>query len=81
VFTSLCHDREVDFLEEADRRLKRDSAPDLGGTTDKDDGKQLEDNLQTRHERLKTGDYKASPIKRVWIAKDKSQKRPIGLSE
>jgi len=31
--------------------------------------------------RLKAGSYKASPIKRVWIEKDKQKKRPIGLSE
>ena len=72
---------DVDFLEEAYRRLKRDSAPGLRGTTFKDYGKQLEDNLQALHKRLKTGSDKASPIKRVWIDKDKSKKRPIGLSE
>ena len=30
---------------------------------------------------MKTGSDKATPIKRVWIDKDKSKKRPIGLSE
>jgi len=81
VFTALCHDREVDFFEQADRRLKRDSAPDLSGITDKDDGQQREDNLQALPKRLKTGSDKATPLKRVGIDKDKSKKRPIGLSE
>ena len=81
VFTSLCHYMDVTFLEEAYWRLKRASAPGLSGTTFKDYGKQLEENLQALHARLKAGSYKASPIKRVWIEKDKQKKRPIGLSE
>ena len=81
VFTSLCHYMDVAFLEEAYWRLKRDSAPGLSGTTFKDYGKQLEENLHALHGRLKTGSYEASPIKRVWIDKDKQKKRPIGLSE
>jgi len=81
VFTSLCHFMDVGFLEEAYWRLKRSSAPGLSGTTFKDYGKQLEENLQALHARLKTGCYEASPIKRVWIEKDKQKKRPIGLSE
>ncbi len=81
VFTSLCHTMDVAFLEEAYWRLKRDSAPGLSGITFRDYGKQLEENLQTLHERLKTGSYKASPIKRVWIDKDRNKKRPIGLTE
>ena len=81
VFTSLCHYMDVAFLEEAYWRLKRASAPGLSGTTFKDYGKQLEENLQSLHARLKAGRYKASPIKRVWIDKDKQKKRPISLSE
>lgn len=81
MFTSLCHYMDVAFLEEAYWRLKRDSAPGLSGTTFKDYGKQLEENLQALHVRLKTGRYKASAIKRVWIDKAKGKKRPIGLSE
>ena len=49
VFTS---HMDVDVLEEAYRRLKRDSAPGLSGITYKDYGKQLEDNLQALHKRL-----------------------------
>jgi len=71
VFTSLCHYMDLDFLEEAYWRLKHSSAPGLSGTTFKGYGKQLTENLQELHERLKTGRYDASPIKRVWIDKDK----------
>ncbi len=81
VFTSLCHYMDVDFLEEAYWRLNRNSAPGLSGITFKDYGKQLNDNLQTLHRRLTTGQYKASAIKRIWLEKDRDRKRPIGLSE
>ncbi len=80
VFTSLCHYMDVDFLEEAYWRLNRNSAPGLSGITFKDYGKQLNDNLQTLHRRLTTGQYKASAIKRIWLEKDRDRKRPIGLS-
>ena len=46
VFTSLCHYMDVTFLEEAYWRLKRTSVPGLSGTTFKNYGKQLEENLQ-----------------------------------
>jgi len=81
VFTSLCHYMDVVFLEEAYWRLKRNSAPGLSGITFKDYGEQLDENLHALHKRLKTGSYKASAIKRVWIDKDRQRKRPIGLSE
>jgi len=81
VFTSLCHHLDEVFLEEAYWRLKRTSAPGLSGITFKDYGRELAENLHELHTRLKTGRYKASPIKRVWIDKDRSGKRPIGLSE
>ncbi len=69
------------FLEQAYWRLKRDSAPGLSGTTFKDYGQDLAANLRELHQRLKTGRYKASPIRRVWIDKGRHRKRPIGLSE
>ena len=71
VFTSLCHTMDEAFLAEAYWRLKRSSAPGLSGITFKDYGRELSENLHELHTRLKTGRYKASPIKRVWIDKDR----------
>jgi len=81
VFTSLIHHIDVDFLREAYRRLRKDSAPGLSGKTAKDYAAELETNLNDLHQRLKEGKYVAPLIKRVWIEKDGGKKRPIGLSE
>ncbi len=40
----------------------------------------LEDNLRSLHERLKAGQYRHQPIRRVHIPKDPGKTRPIGIS-
>jgi RNA-directed DNA polymerase len=58
-FTSLNHYLDVDWLREAYRRLRKDSAPGYDGQTVADYGKDLEANLQSLLERAKSG--KVSP--------------------
>ncbi len=68
VFISLCHYMDTAFLEEAYWRLKRDSAPGLSGTTFKDYGKQLEENLQIQRKQ------------RYLISGSRREKRPVGTT-
>jgi len=82
VFISLAHRMDVDFLREADRRVRKDGAPGLSGVTAKEYAENLTANLEDLHERLKSQEYVAPMIKRVWIDKDGGKKkRPIGLTE
>jgi len=81
VFISLAHRMDQDFLMEAYRRVRKDSAPGLTGVTAKDYAKNLTANLKDLHLRLKRKHYIAPKIKRVWIDKEGGKKRPIGLSE
>ena len=78
--TSLHHDLDVDWLREAYRRLRKDSAPGHDGRTVADSGKDLETNRQALLDRAKSGSYVAPPVKRVHIPKGTGKAtRPIGI--
>jgi group II intron reverse transcriptase/maturase len=80
-FLSLAHHIDVDFLREAYRRTRKDGAPGVDGQTAADYEENLEENLRDLLDRFKSGRYKASPVRRVYIPKgsDPSKKRPIGV--
>jgi RNA-directed DNA polymerase len=79
-FTSLNHYLDVDWLREAYRQLRRDSAPGHDGQTVADYGKELETNLQSLLDRAKSGTYVAPPVRRVHIPKGTGKDtRPIGI--
>ncbi len=80
VFTNLAHLMDVDFLAEAFHQLRKNAAPGLDGVTAEQYAENLEENLQNLHERLRYGQYKALPVKRVWLDKDDGGKRPIGVT-
>src|ERR687898_3598314 len=79
-FTSLNHYLDVDWLREAYRRLRKDSAPGHDGRTLADYGQDLESNLQSLLDRAKSGSYVAPPVRRVHIPKGTGKEtRPIGI--
>jgi group II intron reverse transcriptase/maturase len=69
-------DRE--FLLEAYRLTRKNSAPGVDQVTATQYAENLDDNLRDLHERLRDNRYVAPPVERVWIAKDDGKKRPIG---
>ena len=81
VFTTLAHRMDVDFLREAYRRLNKKGAPGLNKVTAADYAERLEENLADLHQRLRSGSYRAPPIKRVWIEKENGKQRPLGIPE
>jgi group II intron reverse transcriptase/maturase len=81
IFISLAHRMDVTFLKEAYRQVRKDGAPGISGATAKDYKKHLTANLENLHERLKSKQYVAPMIKRVWIEKEGGKKRPIGITE
>ncbi len=78
VFTTLAHKIDVEFLREAYRRTRKDSAAGIDGVTAKEYSRNLEENLHDLHERLRSGRYKAPPVERAWLDKEGGGKRPIG---
>jgi len=80
VFTSLNHYLDLQWLKAAYERVKPDSAPGVDGQSWADYGKDLERNLLSLLDRVKSGGYVAPPVKRVHIPKgDGSETRPIGM--
>jgi group II intron reverse transcriptase/maturase len=80
VFTSLNHYLNVEWLKAAYERVKPDSAPGMDGRSWADYGKDLEKNLLSLLNRVKSGSYVAPPVKRVHIPKgDGKETRPIAM--
>lgn len=77
--TALNQYLDIPWLEEAYRKLRKDSAPGIDGQTVADYGQNLEGNLQELIQRAKSGSYVAPPVKRVHIPKDEKETRPIGI--
>jgi RNA-directed DNA polymerase len=80
VLTTMAHHIDVEFLAEAYRRTRKDGATGVDGRTAADWTANLEDNLQSLHDRFKTGTYRAPPVRRAHIPKgDGARTRPIGI--
>ena len=74
--TSLNHYLDIDWLREAYRRLRKDSAPGCDNQTVQDYGESLESNLQSLLNRAKSGSYIAPPVKRVHHIERRGQGNP-----
>jgi group II intron reverse transcriptase/maturase len=81
VLVSLAHHIDMDLLQEAYRRTRKDGAPGVDGQTAAAYEENLEENLQSLLDRFKSGRYQAPPVRRVYIPKgsDPTKKRPIGV--
>jgi len=79
VFTTLAHRMDEDFLREAYRRTRKDSAPGIDGVTAVQYAEHLDENLRDLHERLRSGRYVAPPVRRQWLDKPDGSQRAIGV--
>lgn len=79
-FTTLAHHIDVNWLREAYRRTRKDGATGIDGQSAKQYEQQLEENLRSLLDRMKSGNYRAPAVRRVHIPKgDGSETRPIGI--
>jgi group II intron reverse transcriptase/maturase len=78
-FSSLNHYLDMDWLREAYRRTRKDSAPGVDGETAGQFALELDTRLADLLERAKSGRYVAPPVKRAHIPKGPGQTRPIGM--
>ena len=78
-FTSLAHHLTEELLLRAYRRLDPNAAPGIDGVTKEAYGRDLKQNLGDLWERLRRGEYRASPVRRCWIEKPGGGRRPLGL--
>ena len=79
-FISLWHHvYDTHRLKRSFHKLKRDTVAGIDGTTWKEYGKHLGDNLQKLSARLRRGAYRARAVKRAYIPKGDGRERPIGI--
>ena len=79
-FTTLAHHLDLAWMREAYRRTRKDGATGVDGQTAEQYAERLDENLLSLLDRVKSGRYRAPPVRRVHIPKgDGSQTRPIGI--
>lgn len=78
-FFSIAHLLTVEVLEGAFSSLKKEASAGVDGVTYAEYGEEIRGNLERLHERLKSGRYRAQPLRRSYIPKEDGRQRPIGI--
>ena len=77
---SLNHHLDLEWMQEACRKTRKDGAPGVDGTTWDEYSVGLDARLTDLLNRAKSGDsYRAPPVRRVQIPKDNGETRPLGI--
>ena len=79
VFTSIGHFISQELLEACHEKMDGKKAVGVDGVTKGDYGRNLEQNLTSLVERLKSKSYKPQPARRVEIPKDNGKTRPLSI--
>lgn len=79
VFTTLHHLIDLEHLEEAYRRTRKDAAAGVDRVTAEAYEADLLGNLADLLRRVHEGRYRAQPVRRVWIEKEDGKQRPLGI--
>ena len=78
--TTLMHHITPEALSWAYFNLKPGAAAGVDGMTWTVYGQELEERLLDLHERVQSGAYRASPVRRVFIPKPDGRQRPLGIA-
>jgi RNA-directed DNA polymerase len=78
-FTSLAHLLNEEMLTESYKGLNRRGSPGIDGVTIRGFGENIEENIRALHSELKSGRYRATSVRRVYIPKANGKQRPIGI--
>lgn len=79
IFTSLAHRIDMGLLRESFRQIRKSNAGGVDKVTAKEYAKNLDINLDNLFKRLSRSQYRAMPVKRIWIEKEGGKLRPIGI--
>lgn len=79
VFTSLHHLIDLDWMVEAWTLTRKDGAVGVDGMTATEYERDLEANLLSLLDRIRSGRYVAPPVRRHFIPKADGTKRPLGI--
>ena len=78
-FFSIAHLLTVEAMEQAFLSLRKEASAGVDGVTYAQYREQERGNLERLHERLKSGHYRAQPLRRSYIPKEDGRQRPIGI--
>jgi RNA-directed DNA polymerase len=76
---SLHHVLDLEWMEEAWRLTRKDGAPGIDGVVAADYEANLRANLEDLLERIRSGRYRAPPVRRTYIPKADGTARPLGI--
>jgi RNA-directed DNA polymerase len=78
-FTSLAHLLTTEYLKINLKKLNKHAAPGVDGITVEEYWQDVDTRINDLYERLRTGRYRANPVRRVYIPKGNGKQRPIGI--
>jgi hypothetical protein len=78
-FFSIAHFLTQDALYEAFGSLRKDAGAGVDGVTYAEYETRVWGNIQKLHDRMKNGQYRAQPLRRVYIPKEDGRQRPISI--
>src|SRR5213593_304911 len=78
-FSSIAHLLTMEALHEAFKDLRKDASADVDRVTYTEYATGVQENLQQLHDRLKSGKYRAQPLRRIYIPKEDGRQRPISI--
>jgi retron-type reverse transcriptase len=78
-FSSIAHLLTVEALQEAFEALRKDASAGMDGVTYTEYAVEVRDNLSKLQDRLKHGQYRAQPLRRIYIPKEDGRQRPISI--
>src|SRR3954471_16460856 len=79
-FTSLLHHVDRAMLRTAFYAIKREAAPGVDGVTWEIYEQDLDRRIETLHEQVQAGTYRAQPSRRSYIPKEDGSKRPLAVA-
>ena len=79
-FTSLAHLLNIEYLRDCYNSLNRNKAVGIDNVSWEEYGENLDENLELLVSRLKRKKYTPIPVRRVYIPKSETEKRPLGIS-
>jgi group II intron reverse transcriptase/maturase len=78
-FSSIAHFLTVEALSEAFESLRKDASAGVDRVTYTGYAVDVRVNLEKLHDRLKQGQYRAQPLRRIYIPKEDGRQRPISI--
>jgi len=78
-FFSIAHFLTEEALQEAFESLRKDAKAGVDGVTHTEYGREAKENILKLLDRVKNGQYRAQPLRRIYIAKEDGRQRPISI--